>query len=86
MSVSGEYGGWMPSFPLGDLFDRQITLRRGQCNVRRWTDELQQLLANGDPLDAAKLVSTEASLTEAPEMYQAFREKDPGVVKVVLRP
>jgi threonine dehydrogenase-like Zn-dependent dehydrogenase len=86
VSVVGVYGGWMPSFPLGDLFDKQITLRWGQCNVRRWTDELRQLLAAGDPLDAAKLVSTEAPLAEAPEMYKAFRKKDPGVVKVVLRP
>jgi len=85
-SVVGVYGGAMPAFPLGDLFDKQISLRWGQCNVRRWTDELQQLLAAGDPLDAAKLVSTEAPLAEAPEMYRAFRKKEPGVVKVVLRP
>ncbi len=86
VSVVGVYGGPMPAFPLGDLFDKQITLRWGQANVRRWTDELQRLLADGDPLDAAGLVTTEAPLAEAPEMYKAFRKKDPGVVKVVLRP
>ena len=86
VSVLGVYGGWMPSFPLGDLFDKQITLRWGQANVRRWTEEIQQLLVAGDPLDAAHLVSTEATLDDAPQMYEDFKKKEPGVVKVVLRP
>ncbi len=86
VSVVGVYGGPMHAFPLGDLFDKQITLRWGQANVRRWTDEIQRLLVDGDPLDAAGLVTTEAPLAEAPDMYKAFKTKEPGVVKVVLRP
>ncbi len=35
LSLSGVYGGVFPMFPLGDLFDRQISLRMGQANVRR---------------------------------------------------
>lgn len=27
VSVNGVYGGWMPSFPVGDLFDKAIQLR-----------------------------------------------------------
>ncbi len=86
VSVVGVYAGPMHAFPLGDLFDKQITLRWGQANVRRWTDELARLLADGDPLDAAGLVTTEAPLADAPDMYKAFKTKEPGVVKVVLRP
>ncbi len=86
VSVTGVYGGWMPSFPVGDLFDKQVAVRWGQANVRRWTDEIQQLLQDGDPLGAAELVSTEAPLAQAPEMYEAFKKKEPGIIKVVLRP
>lgn len=86
VSVVGVYGGWMPSFPLGDLFDKQITLRWGQANVRRWTDEVIKVLKNGDPIGAGSLVTHEAPLAQAPELYESFKKKEPGMVKVVLRP
>ena len=58
----------------------------GQANVKRWTPTLLDLLRNGDPLDAAHLVTTEAPLARAPEMYEQFKKKEPGVIKVALRP
>ena len=86
VSVTGVYAGWMAAFPLGDLFDKQVALRWGQANVRRWTDRIQQVLLDGDPLDAAGLVTHQVPIDSAPEMYKRFQEKDEGVVKVVLRP
>ena len=86
VSVVGVYGGWFPKFPLGDLFDKQVTLRWGQANVRKWTDELQDVLRQGDPIAAAELVSHEVPLTEAPQWYRAFRDKEPGVIKVLMHP
>ena len=86
VSVLGVYTMWYPFFPLGDLFDKQITVRWGQANVRRWTGELLDLLRGGDPIGAAELVSHEQPLDEAPQWYGAFRDKQPGVVKVMLRP
>jgi threonine dehydrogenase-like Zn-dependent dehydrogenase len=86
VSVSGVYAMWMLNFPIGDLFDKQISLRWGQANVRRWTDGLYQLLRDGDPLDAAGLVTNVASLDEAPDWYARFKKKEDGVIKVVLRP
>ncbi len=86
VSVVGVYTGWMPSFPVGALFDKQIQLRWGQANVRHWTDEIQRLLREGDPLHAGDLVTTEAPLEKAPEVYESFKKKEPGVIKAVLRP
>ena len=86
VSVIGVYGGWMPKFPVGDLFDKQITLRWGQANVRRWTDDIQKVLADGDPIGAGSLVTQMPSLEEAPDWYSRFRDKEDGVVKVVMRP
>ena len=86
VSVIGVYGGWFPKFPIGDLFDKQITLRWGQANVRRWTDDILATLRAGDPIAAAQLVSHEVPLVEAPHWYKAFRDKEPGVLKVMMRP
>ena len=44
VSLAGVYGGPVHMFPLGDLFDMQVTLRTGQANVRRWTDDILPLL------------------------------------------
>lgn len=86
VSVIGVYSMWFPNFPIGDLFDKQVTLRWGQANVRRWTADILEVLRNGDPWDAAGLVTNEVPLRSAPQMYEAFKRKEDGVVKVVLRP
>lgn len=86
VSVVGVYGGWMPNFPVGDLFDKQITLRWGQANVRRWTEDIATILNEGDPLVTTDLVTHEAPLDEAVRWYRAFRDKEPGVIKVILHP
>ena len=86
VSVVGVYTGTMLNFPLGDLFDKQITLRWGQANVRAWSDGLYDLLRDGDVLDAAAMITHEVPLEQGPEYYKLFRDKEPGVRKVVLRP
>ena len=62
----GVYTGAMLNFPLGDLFDKQITLRWGQSNVRAWTDGLYDLLRDGDVLDAASLVTHRSARSALP--------------------
>jgi threonine dehydrogenase-like Zn-dependent dehydrogenase len=86
VSVIGVYSMWFPNFPIGDLFDKQITIRWGQANVRRWTADILEVLRDGDPWDAAGLVTNQAPLESAPHLYEAFKRKEDGVVKVVLRP
>ena len=44
VSVVGVYGGAVDPMPMMDMFDKQIQLRMGQCNVRRWTDVLLPLV------------------------------------------
>lgn len=44
--------------PMKSLFDKQITVRMGQCNVKRWTDLLLPLAEDpSDPLGTADLVT-----------------------------
>lgn len=87
VSLSGVYGGSASPMPLMHMFDKQIQLRMGQCNVRRWTEDLLPLVeSDADPLGVMDLVTHQASLDEAPAMYEKFQKKQDGCIKVVLKP
>lgn len=87
LSISGVYIGHYPLFPIGDLFDKQVTIRQGQANVRRWVDDVLPLAVDpADPLGLADFVTHRRPLDEAPAAYEAFRSKEDGVFKVVLDP
>jgi threonine dehydrogenase-like Zn-dependent dehydrogenase len=86
LSVSGVYMSAMPAFPIGDLFDKQIAIRWGQANVRRWVDDLLPLLTDDDPLGVHNLTTHLVPLDEAPQWYERFQKKQDGAVKVVLQP
>jgi threonine dehydrogenase-like Zn-dependent dehydrogenase len=86
LSISGVYVGLEQNFPLGDLFDKQIQIRMGQANVRRWTDDLLPLLDGGDPLGTDDLVTHRLPLEDAPRGYELFQAKEDGAIKVVLEP
>ncbi|HEX2044262.1 MAG TPA: zinc-dependent alcohol dehydrogenase [Gaiellaceae bacterium] len=86
LSIVGVYAGYIQMFNIGDLFDRQITIRMGQANVRRWTDEILPQLLDGDSLGTDDLVTHELPLEEAPRAYELFQKKEDGCIKVVLRP
>ncbi len=87
LSIAGVYGGPFPMFPLGDLFDKQIALRMGEANVKRWVDDLLPLLADAaDPLGVNDLVTHRIPIEQAPYAYEIFQKKMDGCVKVVLEP
>ncbi|QDO89395.1 glutathione-dependent formaldehyde dehydrogenase [Ornithinimicrobium ciconiae] len=87
ISVSGVYGGMADPMPMMQLFDKQVQLRMGQCNVRRWTDELYDLVSGtADIFDLEDLATHRVPLEQAPEMYQTFNDKADGCLKVILSP
>lgn len=87
LSLSGVYGGQADPMPLMTMFDKQIQLRMGQCNVRSWTDALLPLVEDdADPLGVMHLVTHTGGLDEAPALYEKFQKKQDGCIKVVLKP
>lgn len=87
VSVVGVYGGAADPLDLMDIFDRQLTLRFGQANVRRWVDDLLPLVsAPDDPLGVLDLRTHRLPLEEAPAAYELFQRKQDGCIKVVLDP
>jgi threonine dehydrogenase-like Zn-dependent dehydrogenase len=87
ISLSGVYGGQLDPLPMMDLFDKQIQLRMGQANVKRWIGDLLPLVTGvDDPLDVEGLATHKVPLDEAPHMYEVFQRKEDGAIKVVLKP
>jgi threonine dehydrogenase-like Zn-dependent dehydrogenase len=87
VSVSGVYGGEIDPMPMMEIFDRGITMRFGQCHVRRWTDQILKVLEQGDDVLGVETLATHRpSLEEAPAAYEMFQKKADGCVKVVLKP
>jgi threonine dehydrogenase-like Zn-dependent dehydrogenase len=86
ISLSGVYGGASSPLPMLTLFDKQIQLRMGQANVRRWIDDIMPLLTDADPLGVEDFATHRLSLDEAPHAYETFQKKEDGMVKVVLKP
>jgi threonine dehydrogenase-like Zn-dependent dehydrogenase len=86
ISVVGVYGGQLDPFPMMTAFDKGLTLRMGQANVRRWVDDLLPLVLDEDVLGVERFASHRVSLEEAPEAYRRFQEKRDGTFKVVFRP
>jgi threonine dehydrogenase-like Zn-dependent dehydrogenase len=86
ISLIGVYGGMADPLPMLTLFDKQITLRMGQANVKRWSDDIMPLLTDDDPLGVDTFATHVLSLDEAPHAYDIFQKKKDGAVKVMLRP
>jgi threonine dehydrogenase-like Zn-dependent dehydrogenase len=87
ISLSGVYGGAADPLPLFQIFDKQINLRMGQANVKRWIDDLMPLVSGEeDPLGVESFATHRIPLTEAPGAYERFQKKQDNTFKVLLQP
>jgi threonine dehydrogenase-like Zn-dependent dehydrogenase len=84
--ISGVYGGAADPLPMMTMFDKQLTLRMGQANVRRWSDEILPLLTDEDPLGVDTFATHHVPLASAPDAYAMFQKKEDGAIKVLFRP
>ncbi|MGA8850354.1 MAG: alcohol dehydrogenase catalytic domain-containing protein [Aeromicrobium sp.] len=87
VSLIGVYGGAASPMPLMQMFDKQIQLRMGQANVRRWSDDILPLVTDdSDPLGTESFATHRLPLDDAPKAYAQFRAKEDGMIKVVFQP
>lgn len=86
ISLSGVYGGTADPMPMLTLFDKQIQLRMGQANVRRWSDEIMPYLTDEDPLGVDDFATHRLPLAEAPQAYDMFQHKQDGAIKILMQP
>jgi threonine dehydrogenase-like Zn-dependent dehydrogenase len=87
ISLIGVYGGMTDPLPMLQLFDKQVQLRMGQANVRRWVDDILPLLTgDDDPLGTETFATHHLPLDDGPQAYEMFQKKKDGTVKVLLHP
>ena len=87
ISIIGVYGGQSDPLPLLTLFDKQVQIRLGQANVKKWVDDIMPLLTDdSDPLGVEQFATHRLPLAEAPAAYKNFQDKTEGTFKVVFQP
>lgn len=86
ISLAGVYGGMMDPLPMMKMFDKQVQIRMGQANVKRWIDDILPLLTDSDPLGTEGFATHRLPLDRAPQGYEAFQKKTNGTVKILLEP
>jgi len=86
VSLSGVYGGMADPMPMMSLFDKQIQLRMGQANVKRWIPDIMPFLTDDDPLGVDEFATHRLPLADAAAAYEMFQRKADGAVKIMLKP
>ena len=87
VSLIGVYGGQTDPMPIMTMCDKQIQLRMGQANVKRWVDDIMPLLTDdSDPLGVEQFATHQVPLSEAASAYDNFQKKQDGTIKVVFKP
>ena len=86
VSLSGVYGGMADPMPMMSLFDKQIQLRMGQANVKRWIPDIMPFLTDEDPLGLEEFATHRLPLSDAPKAYEMFQSKADGAIKIMLKP
>src|SRR5699024_6689444 len=85
VSIIGAYPPTQTTFPVGVAMQRNLTVRMGNCNHRRYIPELIDRVRNGT-LHPQNVLSQTVPLMGAIEAYAAFDRRDMGWIKVALDP
>lgn len=87
VSISGVYAGAADPLSMQMIFDKQLALRMGQANVKRWIDDLMPLAEDpSDPLGLEGFATHHLTLEDAPAAYEMFQQKQDGAIKVLFKP
>lgn len=85
VSVLGVYPTYYDNFPVGQFFDKGITLRGGQAVVHKHIDKLLKYVIDGK-IVLDDIITHRLPLTEVAHAYDIFKNKKEDCVKVVLDP
>lgn len=83
LAIIGVYPPNDMSFPIGQAMNRNLTIRMGNCNHRKYIPNLIKLVQSGT-IDPTKIISQYESITSVLDAYKAFDTRQPGWMKVAL--
>jgi threonine dehydrogenase-like Zn-dependent dehydrogenase len=85
VSVLGVYPTTYDNFPIGQFFDKGITLKGGQAPAHKHIDVLLNYVKEGK-VKLDDIITHRLPLTEVAHAYEIFKDKKEDCVKVVLKP
>ncbi|MDC0710248.1 glutathione-dependent formaldehyde dehydrogenase [Stigmatella sp. ncwal1] len=85
LSIIGVYPQTARTFPIGEAMNKNLTLKMGNCNHRKYIPKLLELVRTGE-VDPTAILSHVEPMTSAIDAYRKFDLRKPGWLKVELEP
>jgi threonine dehydrogenase-like Zn-dependent dehydrogenase len=85
LSIIGVYPPTMQVFPIGKAMNKNLTIKMGNCNHRKYIPQLVDMVRSG-VIDPMIVLTQQEPLTSVIDAYKAFDTRQPGWVKVELKP
>lgn len=85
LGIIGVYPPTLETFPIGQVMGKNLTLRAGDCNHRRYIPKLVELVASGG-FDPSTVLTQIEPMDDIIDAYRAFDRRAAGWVKVELKP
>jgi threonine dehydrogenase-like Zn-dependent dehydrogenase len=85
LSIIGVYPPTDRVFPIGKAMNKNLTVKMGNCNHRKYYNTMIELVVSG-AIDPVAILTELEPLTGAIQAYEAFDRREPGWIKVELDP
>lgn len=83
IGVIGVYPPQMTRYPIGAAMNKNLSVKMGNCNHRRYIPALVDLVRTG-AVDPATVLTQSTEVTSAIEAYETFDRRESGWTKVVF--
>lgn len=85
LGIIGVYPPAVQLFPIGEAMNKNLTLKMGNCNHRKYIPQLLEWVRAG-VVDPSRVLTQEQPILSAIEAYKAFDARMAGWIKVMLEP
>jgi S-(hydroxymethyl)glutathione dehydrogenase / alcohol dehydrogenase len=85
IQLTGVYGSMYNMFPLGNIFERNVTLKMGQAPAIHYCPMLFDMVVQGK-IDPTEIITHTMPLSEASEAYRMFHDHEDQSIKFILKP
>lgn len=83
LSIIGVYTPLLTHFPIGHAMGKNLTIRMGNCNHRRYIPELLEWIRSGQ-FHPREFLTQYRSFNDIVDSYKRFDKREEGWLKVVL--
>jgi threonine dehydrogenase-like Zn-dependent dehydrogenase len=85
LSIIGVYSELVNTFPIGNAMEKNLTIKMGNCNHRKYIPRLLELVRTG-AVDPAEVLTQVEPISDVVQAYKEFDRRSPGWIKVMLEP